>query len=416
MQIWLKPPYQPEFQTTLEDVKAKVSSGLLNPTDSYFWKEGMTEWEPVTNLVGNSPASMPPPPRQVEIQAGVTPKSSSNATNSPVSKEELEELFVHKNYKYYKRQFISPSFNWAAFFFPLQWSAYRKMDSAAYIYIGISMLYVVCNKLFSPSVGIAIPIIFWLIPAMAYGFLGNVFYKKKCDKCLNDNTLEENDSDQIKYSVTNAGGVSFLKVIGFTLFLAFMMVIMGGTNNALTTTAKEAETSVPLPSENASPSKQTVKAKIVSSAPLFKVKGLYIGMDIKNAYNILSNTLSGEYGVEILDKPQNDQILKADKSYVLIGLMGALGSVVADRNSRVECITLSRSIVDKLFDSSNMDIMEFIEQFQKSYNIDFEISADLKSMYYTSPDGTKITISDDKSIEMIKVPSKSQVESNFSSE
>jgi len=229
MQLWLKPPYQPEFQTTLEDIKAKVSSGQLNPADSYFWKEGMTEWEPVTNLVGNSPASMPPPPPQVELQAEATPHSSASAIKNLVSKEELEELFVHKNYRYYKRQFISPSFNWAAFFFPLQWSAYRKMDTAAYIYIGISMLYVVCNKLFGSSAGIAIPIIFWLLPAMAYGFLGNVFYKKKCDKCLSDATLEEDDADQIKYSVTNAGGVSLLKLIGFTLFLAFMMVIMGGS-------------------------------------------------------------------------------------------------------------------------------------------------------------------------------------------
>jgi hypothetical protein len=41
MQIWLKPPYQPEFQTTLEDINAKVSSGEINPTESYFWREGI---------------------------------------------------------------------------------------------------------------------------------------------------------------------------------------------------------------------------------------------------------------------------------------------------------------------------------------------------------------------------------------
>jgi len=229
MQIWLKPPYQPEFQTTLEDINAKVSSGEINPTESYFWREGMTEWEPVTNLVGNKPISMPPPPVPVEIIPTVTPKNtSSEAINSPIGKEELEELFVHKNYKYYKRQFISPSFNWAAFFFPLQWSAYRKLDNAAYAYIGISMLYVVCESLFGSSSGIIIPLIFWLIPAFIYGSFGNFYYKRICDKCVSDAISGEKDVDYIKYSVVNNGGVSFIKVIGFSVFIAFMMVIMGG--------------------------------------------------------------------------------------------------------------------------------------------------------------------------------------------
>jgi len=159
-----------------------------------------------------------------------------------------------------------------------------------------------------------------------------------------------------------------------------------------------------------------VKPKAEPASSVFKVKGLYIGMDIENAYNILSQALSSEYGVEILKNPQNDQILDSNKSYVLIGLMGALASVVADNSNRVESITLSRSVVDKMFNSSNMDIMEFIQQFQNSYNIDFEPSADLRSVYYTSPDGYKITISDDKSIVIIKVPKKSQVENSFSSE
>ena len=414
MQIWLKPPYQPEYQTTPEDIKAKVSSGQLNPTDSFFWKEGMTEWEPLANLIGSSPASMPPPPPHVVVEAELTP--SSTVINSPVSKEELEELFVHKNYKYYKRQFISPSFNWAAFFFPLQWCAYRKLDNAAYIYIGISMLYIVCNNLFSDSAGIAIPIIFWLCPSIVYGFLGNIFYKRKCENSVKNAISGEIDADQIKYSVVNAGGVSVIKIIGFTTFLAFMMVIMGETKHGSSNTVNEAESPVPSPSQEASPIKQAVKAKASSTAPFLKVKGLYIGMDIKDAYNILSNSLSGEYGVQILYNPPEDMILKADKSYVLIGMMGMMGNVVADKNNHVERITLGSEVVNKIFNSSNMDIMEFIQQFQKSYNIDFELSADYQSMYYTSPDGSKITISDDKNIEMLKVPSKRQVENNFSSD
>lgn len=418
MQLWLKPPYQPEFQTTLEDIKAKVSSGQLNPADSYFWKEGMTEWEPVTNLVGNSPASMPPPPPQVELQAEATTHSSASAIKNPVSKEELEELFVYKNYRYYKRQFISPSFNWAAFFFPLQWSAYRKMDTAAYIYIGISMLYVVCNKLFGSSAGIAIPIIFWLLPAMAYGFLGNVFYKKKCDKCLSDAALEEDDADQIKYSVTNAGGVSFLKVIVFTLFLAFMMVIMGGNKHSSSNGSSEEEPNTVKSSVIQSSAQQMATPKAKSTAPNFKVKGLYLGMDIQDAYKTLSNKINKDNinnlnNVAFWPKLKRDQF--EGPAHVTID-SGIRGTIIADDNNQVVSISLCGHVVNELFNSSDMDIIEFIKQFESSYNIDFELSADLKSMYYTSPDGFKITISDDKSLEIIKVPSKRQIESNFSTD
>jgi len=51
--IWLKPPYQPEFQTTLAGAKLKVAFGEINPVDTWAFYEGLADWVPLSTLLND---------------------------------------------------------------------------------------------------------------------------------------------------------------------------------------------------------------------------------------------------------------------------------------------------------------------------------------------------------------------------
>lgn len=63
MNIWIKLPYQPEAETTLQETKERVSLGEINPTDTYIWYEGLSEWVLLSSLLKtiNSTEQTPPP-------------------------------------------------------------------------------------------------------------------------------------------------------------------------------------------------------------------------------------------------------------------------------------------------------------------------------------------------------------------
>jgi hypothetical protein len=75
MEIWIKIPYQPEVKTTLQEAKEKVSSGYINPSQTFVWYEGITEWTLLSTLFENLyKTNSQPPHLHVNTPNSLPPK------------------------------------------------------------------------------------------------------------------------------------------------------------------------------------------------------------------------------------------------------------------------------------------------------------------------------------------------------
>ena len=71
-------------------------------------------------------------------------------------------------------------------------------------------------------------------------------------------------------------------------------------------------------------------------------------------------------------------------------------------------------VVNDLFNAADMDASDFAQQFVNSYNIpEMKVSDDMESWTYTSPDGVKVKIHDDKSVFVEKVASAQERKQSF---
>ena len=113
-------------------------------------------------------------------------QSSQSAEPSVTSAniDEALEIFVGKNYEYYKRKWeiivqnkSHISWNWAAFFFVTLWMPYRKMYLYSFVYLSaliIETLFEYAVKIPHTSIlSYAINIAIWVI----VGLYGNYWYK-----------------------------------------------------------------------------------------------------------------------------------------------------------------------------------------------------------------------------------------------
>ena len=75
MNIWIKLPYQPEAETTLQEVKERVSLGEINPSQTFVWYEGITEWTLLSTLFENLyKTNSQPPHLHVNTPNSLPPK------------------------------------------------------------------------------------------------------------------------------------------------------------------------------------------------------------------------------------------------------------------------------------------------------------------------------------------------------
>jgi len=182
------------------------------------------------------------------------------------------------------------------------------------------------------------------------------------------------------------------------------------------------------------------KANTETTSNDLKIKGFYLGMNIDEAVELLNSQYTEYVGhqlqVELLIEdesitPQNiptarmvfvararaiidpNTIYVIDSNAVYGPLTGGDVHIEADGDKKVTRIAFSSSFSNKLFNSIDMDIETFIENFKKAYRIpDFKlIVTENNNTYmpeityeYSSPDGYKITISSDKSLEIKVIP------------
>ena len=175
-----------------------------------------------------------------------------------------------------------------------------------------------------------------------------------------------------------------------------------------------------------------------------KIKGLYIGMDIKDV-NDWFNEKFGKTNVSILEGKEKgapkiligtDLSLSQVRGYVKMSmedpsfpLEAAIGQarlmtegkitidiseICANTNGAIDEISLTSSFVNYLFKTSDMEASEFVRQFTESYKLPkMSISDDYQTWSYTSPDGVKIIIDGEKNILIKKVENKAKVKGAF---
>ncbi len=150
-----------------------------------------------------------------------------------------------------------------------------------------------------------------------------------------------------------------------------------------------------------------------------KIKGFYLGMNIDDAANLLGEYVKFRPEVELLinhsfaQKSALASLFKnAPNTEYAIASFGGF-HIEADSDKKVTRIAFFSDFSNKLFNSIDMDIETFIENFKKAYRIpDFKlIVTENNDTYmpevtyeYSSPDGYKITIGTDKGVEIKSIP------------
>ena len=162
-------------------------------------------------------------------------QSSQSAQPSVTSAniDEALEIFVGKNYDYYKRKWgiiiglnkSHNSWNWAAFFFVVFWMPYRKMYLYSFVYLSaliIETLFEYAVKI--PNTSVLSYAINIAISVMV-GLYGNYWYKFHAEKRVKE-IIATNTPERVKIELARQGGTSIVAVIGYTILLLAAAVLV----------------------------------------------------------------------------------------------------------------------------------------------------------------------------------------------
>jgi|GEM_PF-5035905 len=142
---------------------------------------------------------------------------------------------------------------------------------------------------------------------------------------------------------------------------------------------------------------QPILDQKIKQGKILKIKDLYLGMNIDNAYKILSANLGeGANGVQKFDGPP---------SIIWNTYAGSIPIVLADEKNRVTKIILPKTVVDTLFKTEGLPAEEFAKKFVESYHIPkMEPFSEMMGnklvtgWRFISPEGFRLIISVDKSV------------------
>ena len=141
-----------------------------------------------------------------------------------------------------------------------------------------------------------------------------------------------------------------------------------------------------------------------------KVKGLFIGMDIRTVPAILREKLAGsDWGIQDVQKGDAGRfggITDAENYYVGVGGGVPIGLVVSGPDLKVISINIGGMLANDMFNAADMEATAFVQQFANAYAIpEMTIADDMQSYVYTSPDGVQVRIDSDKTVVITKVAS-----------
>lgn len=140
-----------------------------------------------------------------------------------------------------------------------------------------------------------------------------------------------------------------------------------------------------------------------------KIKGLYIGMKVQDATDVLNKRFREYIGVPPEFQRLNDGsyslwVTDRDTNLPLLSLKG-------DNNGTVIEVVMLRRLVDKMFNTADQDFNAFVKQFKNAYKIPemkpfthTEFGLTDSGYEFSSPTGVRIRISESKAINMALVP------------
>jgi hypothetical protein len=168
-----------------------------------------------------------------------------------------------------------------------------------------------------------------------------------------------------------------------------------------------------------------------------RVKGLSLGMRFQDAIEIAKEkikgkkALIGEFDVggpyKTTEGPCGPMLSMAialggaaaenampGKYYITMEPSGA-SHIFADKDNAVSQIAFSANLTQALFENTlDSSLKEFAKNFMDAYGIpEFQPSEDGEGYEYTYPEGVKVIINKDKSIEIDKIASKKEIKSSF---
>jgi hypothetical protein len=168
-----------------------------------------------------------------------------------------------------------------------------------------------------------------------------------------------------------------------------------------------------------------------------KVKGLSIGMRFQDAIQTAKEKISGKRGLIgdfIVEGPYKTEEgplrgiltianafggVAAKKSlpgiyYITMGELGA-SRIFAGEDNAVSQIVISANLSQALFENTlNSSTQDFAKNFMEAYGIpELQPSEDGESYEYTYPEGVKVILNKDKSIEIDRIASKKEIKSSF---
>src|SRR5215831_5656813 len=263
MQVYIAKDGRQEGPYTIEYINSEAAAGRIQPTD-LAWMQGWSAWQPVSMVPGFLSASPPPLPPAGAPPPPPPPTPGGGAPTRNLQQEELQRLFVGKNYEYYLRKWAEAerkasknTWNWAAFFFSLWWTAYRKMYHYAWIVFGIAVSEIIGEYLFGLPGGITAAINIGI--GVAYGMQGNRWYRVHTEQKLRELAPTGAADEATRARIAKVGGTSAGAVVAFMAAL----IALGSAVGAIKGQGGGGATSIGQPAAN--PPELTPKAKTLAA-------------------------------------------------------------------------------------------------------------------------------------------------------
>lgn len=155
-----------------------------------------------------------------------------------------------------------------------------------------------------------------------------------------------------------------------------------------------------------------ISAGVQSNGPeVLKIKGLYIGMDIDEACKIVNQLSNSSCTVEENTFLGSTYAVANSDSLATLSLW-----VTAGPDRKTDSIHIGHLIVDKLFNSDGVEGKDFVQEFINSYRIpkmETQVDENGKLFWqFISTKGYKLTIFQNKSIEIKAIPKRNEMKFN----
>lgn len=149
----------------------------------------------------------------------------------------------------------------------------------------------------------------------------------------------------------------------------------------------------------------------IASGKILKVKGVYLGMPIDEATEVLNEQLGTNYNVA--EHNYNEVGFMVMGTYYQLGMPVAKYPIfIADKSGKVIMITFGGDLLDALFNVKGIPMEDFVQTFVNSYPIptmEGFYENGMSGWQYVSPYGWKVQIDAQRALMMKTVPSKKEM-------